>query len=152
MTDPATPVRPTSEAVIFELPVSVVQQDIDGLGHANNVVYLRWAQEAAIAHWRRTSTEQQQTDYAWVAIRHEIDYLRPAFLGDQLLARTYVGSVTGVRFERFVEIVRSHDSLVLAKCRSVWVAVDPATTRPKRIDPAVNRLFFAETWLERQRD
>lgn len=124
------------------MPISVFEHDIDSLGHANNVVYLRWVQQVSSAHWLHASTPQQQTDYAWVAIRHELDYLRPAFLDDQLVARTYVGSVTGVRFERFVEIVRSADNLLLAKSRSVWVAVDPSSRRPRRIDPNVNRQFF----------
>jgi acyl-CoA thioester hydrolase len=149
--DGAASIEPTAEEshseqlkpVIFEKPIVVVEQDIDGLGHANNVVYLRWVQEAATAHWLHSSTLQQRADFAWVAIRHEIDYLRPAFCGDQLVARTYVGTVTGVRFERFVEVIRTADNQLLARSRSVWVAIDPASKRPKRVDPAFNRQFFA---------
>jgi acyl-CoA thioester hydrolase len=123
------------------LSIKVVDTDIDGLGHVNNVVYLRWVQDAATAHWFHASSPQQRSDYAWVAIRHELDYFRPAFVGDQLVARTYVGAVSGVRFERFVEIYRPADSQTLAKSRSVWVVVDPISKRPKRIDPAINRQF-----------
>ena len=35
----------------FSLPIAVQSTDIDALGHVNNVVYLRWMQEAAEAHW-----------------------------------------------------------------------------------------------------
>jgi acyl-CoA thioester hydrolase len=35
----------------FEYKIKVFPADIDTMGHANNVVYLRWVQEAAAAHW-----------------------------------------------------------------------------------------------------
>ncbi len=36
----------------FEMTVSVLPADIDEQNHVNNVVYLRWVQEVATAHWR----------------------------------------------------------------------------------------------------
>lgn len=127
--------------VIFEVPVEVTQSDIDGLGHVNNVVYLRWVQEAATAHWFHSATAMQQAEIAWVAIRHELDYLKPAYLGETIIARTYVGEVIGVKFERFVEIYRPADNQVLARSRSVWVAIDAATKKPRRVSPEINRQF-----------
>ncbi|MHB8838082.1 MAG: acyl-CoA thioesterase [Gemmatimonadaceae bacterium] len=34
---------------VFELPRDIALADIDDLGHVNNVVYLRWVQDVAIA-------------------------------------------------------------------------------------------------------
>ena len=34
----------------FELPMEVQEADIDGLGHANNTVFVRWIQDVAVAH------------------------------------------------------------------------------------------------------
>ncbi|MGZ3303044.1 MAG: thioesterase family protein, partial [Isosphaeraceae bacterium] len=36
---------------VFEHAFQVSREDIDRLGHVNNVVYLRYAQDAAVAHW-----------------------------------------------------------------------------------------------------
>ena len=36
----------------FELRIQIQPDDIDELGHVNNVVYLRWVQDVATAHWR----------------------------------------------------------------------------------------------------
>lgn len=44
----------------FEVPLKIQSEDIDVLGHVNNVVYLRWVQEAAIAHWTAAATEEEQ--------------------------------------------------------------------------------------------
>ncbi|HTR80539.1 MAG TPA: acyl-CoA thioesterase, partial [Bacteroidota bacterium] len=76
----------------FEIKVTVDPKDIDELGHVNNVVYLRWVQEAAVAHWLSGTSVEEQSGIVWVVLRHEIDYKHPARLGDPLLARTWVGS------------------------------------------------------------
>jgi acyl-CoA thioester hydrolase len=121
----------------FELPITVLPADIDDLGHVNNVVYLRWMQQAAAAHWERVSDAATRAAASWVVIRHEIDYKAPAFLGEQLVARTWVGKPTAATWERLSEIRRVPDDQLLAQCRSVYVALDPKTGRPRRLDAAL---------------
>ena len=84
----------------FERIFVVTPDDIDELDHVTNVVYLRWVQEVAIAHWRNAATSEQIVEILWVAIRHEIDYEAPAFLGDQITARTWVEKWTRTTSER----------------------------------------------------
>ena len=62
----------------FELPIPINPADIDVHGHVNNVVYVRWVQDAAVSHWRALATKEQQANVSWVVVRHEIDYKRPA--------------------------------------------------------------------------
>jgi acyl-CoA thioester hydrolase len=50
----------------FEKDIDIVEADIDMLGHVNNVVYLRWVQEMAIAHWTRIATAAEQRELMWV--------------------------------------------------------------------------------------
>jgi acyl-CoA thioester hydrolase len=127
--------------VVFTLPLRVEEADIDENNHVNNIVYLRWVQEVATAHWYAAATEQQQANYAWVVLRHEIDYKRPALLGEELEARTHVGEASGAKFERFVEIWRLHDNQLLARARSVWAALDANTGRPRRVEAALRERF-----------
>lgn len=134
MTDPANLSR-------FEQRVVVLPDDFDELGHVNNVVYLRWVQDVAIAHWRAAATLEQQALLAWVAHRHEIDYKAPALPGDAIIASTWVGSAEAVRFERFVEILRASDRKVLAAARTLWVPISRATGRVTRVDDAVRGVF-----------
>ncbi len=44
----------------FEIDIQVTPADIDRLGHVNNVVYLRWVQDAAVAHWRAAAPAADQ--------------------------------------------------------------------------------------------
>ena len=87
-------------AEAFELAIAVEPVDIDQLGHVNNVTDLRWVQEAAVAHWTAAAPAADQAKLLWVVVRHEIDYKQPAFLGDRIIARTWVGSASRIRFER----------------------------------------------------
>lgn len=115
---------------VFELPITVREEDIDQLGHVNNVVYVRWVQEAAVAHWNVLSPVKERARLLWVVIRHEIDYKHPAFLNDAIVARTWVGDAEGLAFERHTEIVRVKDRKLLAKARTLWCPVDAKTMRP----------------------
>ena len=125
----------------FELPIVVRPEDIDDLGHVNNVVYLRWMQEAAGAHWAAAAPAELRRAVHWVVIRHEIDYKAPAFAGQRLVARTRVGVATAATWERLTEIRRVEGDQLLARCRSVYVALDPATGRPRRLDAALRAPF-----------
>jgi acyl-CoA thioester hydrolase len=127
--------------ILYEYPIAVLPEHIDGNGHVNNVVYVQWVQETATAHWLSAATPEQQEATAWVVLRHEVDYSKPAFAGEQLVARTWVGEDKGVRYERFVEIVRPADHAVLVRARSVWCAVDPVSFRPKRVDREIRARF-----------
>src|SRR5438874_1376473 len=79
------PDRPTS-GDRFDHPVRVEDADIDANGHANNVAYLRWVQEAAVAHWSAVVEPGATANLSWVVVRHEIDYERPAYRDDALIA------------------------------------------------------------------
>lgn len=125
----------------FDHPIMVEAGDIDANGHANNVVFVRWIQDAAVAHWFAAVDPERARAVSWVVTRHEVDYKRPALVGEELVARTWVGAITAATCERFCEIVRAVDGAALARSRTVWCLVDPATGRPKRIDPTIRGLF-----------
>ena len=116
-------------------------EDIDALGHVNNVVYLRWVQDAAASHWRALAPADAQAAILWVVVRHEIDYKSAAVLGDVAVARTWVGSATGLTFERHTELVRGADRRPLARARTLWCPVDARTGRPQRVTPELRALF-----------
>jgi YbgC/YbaW family acyl-CoA thioester hydrolase len=134
-------------AEVFELALPVEPADIDELGHVNNVAYLRWVQEAAVAHWTAAAPAADQAKLRWVVVRHEIDYLRPAFLGDGIIARTWVGAASRLRFERFTELVRAADRSVLVKARTEWCPIDSQTGKPVSVSAGVRARFSVPALL-----
>src|SRR5207253_5818864 len=125
----------------FEMIVPVLPGDIDEQNHVNNIVYLRWVQDVASAHWRALALPEVQNAIGWVALRHEIDYKAPARAGDQIVLRTWVGKATRLTFERFTEIRRKSDGQLLSQARTLWCPIDPQTGRPTRVSPEVHRRF-----------
>jgi len=125
----------------FELRITVEPADIDQLGHVNNVVYLRWVQEAAIAHWLAAAPAVDQAKLLWIVVRHEIDYKQPAFLGDEVIACTWVGTATRLTFERHTEVLRASDRSVLARARTIWCPLDIQTGKPTRVSAEVRTQF-----------
>jgi acyl-CoA thioester hydrolase len=125
----------------FTLPLEVQPADIDALGHVNNVVYLRWVQDVAVAHWNALTTPAQKAAVLWVVVRHEIDYRQAARLGDKLLARTWVGRASRHTFERHTEILRAEDERTLARARTLWCPIDPGNGRPMQVPADVRERF-----------
>lgn len=123
----------------FSHEFSVEKSDIDELGHVNNVAFVRWVQEVAIAHWLDATTAEQQAKFIWIMLRHEIDYKKQAFAGERITATTWVGVWTAVTCERFVEFKRGAD--LLAKSRTVWCMLDRQTSKPTRISAELKELF-----------
>ena len=131
----------TASGLVFTLDLTITPADIDDLGHVNNVVYLRWVQEVATAHWKSGAAPVDIDRLAWVVTRHQLDYKAAAFLGDALVGRTWIGTTGPISCERFVEIRRAKDDKLLVASRSMWVPVDRATGRPKRIEATVLEPF-----------
>ncbi|NJC32783.1 acyl-CoA thioester hydrolase [Sphingomonas jejuensis] len=112
-------------------PIAIEPGDIDFMGHVNNASYLRWVQEAVIAHWRSIAPPTAIAEHLWIALRHEIDYRKPAFLDDQVIATVVLERVQGAR--AFYETVIRRGEEVIAEVRSSWCCLDAATLRPARI-------------------
>jgi acyl-CoA thioester hydrolase len=133
--------QPASAHDRFEITIEVLPSDIDQLGHVNNIVYLRWVQDVAVAHWRAFATAQQQAKIVWVVVRHEIDYKRAALDGDVVIACTWVGKAGTRDFERFTEILHAGDRKVLAQARTLWCPLDASSGRPLRLGADVRDRF-----------
>jgi len=127
---------------VFYLPITVAPEDIDELNHVNNIVYLRYVQDAAIGHWK-TVPQEIASQITWMARRHEIDYFKQAFLGEALVAKTWVDDFVGVKSIRHCEIMRGEE--VLARSVTHWISLDAQTLRPKRITEEIVKQFFPES-------
>lgn len=116
---------------VFETNYTVVTSNIDELNHVNNVVYLQWIQDIAKLHWNELKEGVDTAAYVWVVIRHEIDYLNQALLGDTLLAKTWVGKTAGLKSIRHVEFYRNNKLLV--KAQTTFCLLHAKSFKPMRI-------------------
>ena len=85
-----------------------------------------------------------QAKLRWVVVRHEIDYKQAAYLGDAIIAKTWVGTASSLRFERHTELLRANDRTVLARARTVWCPLDAQTGKPVSVSDQVRAAFSVE--------
>jgi acyl-CoA thioester hydrolase len=124
---------------MFRHVITIEPADIDHMGHVNNAVYLRWVQEAVVRYWEAVAPAEAVAQHLWVALKHEISYLRPTFLDDGVVAEVIAERVHGAR--TFFSTCFKRGEVVLAEVQSSWCCLDAATLRPARLARDVVRRF-----------
>ncbi len=109
-----------------EIPVTIMFYDTDCAAVVHNLAYLRHIETA------RTFLAEQ---LGWpiakmgengefpVVVRTEIDYRRPAKLGDNLVVTGWLSEVQTARFWCGFEVVRPADNTLLVTCRQMLAVV-----------------------------
>ena len=120
----------------FTIEIAVRPEDTDRLGHANNVVYVRWLEDVSWAHIESlgmTWELHEKTGKAMAITRTEIDYLASANAGDQLVLGTWLTDYDGrFRSARQFQLVRPSDGRTLVRAVSTHACVDLKSQRPAR--------------------
>ena len=120
----------------FTIEIAVRPEDTDRLGHANNVVYVRWLEDVSWAHIESlgmTWELHEKTGKAMAITRTEIDYLASANAGDQLVLGTWLTDHDGrFRSARQFQLVRPSDGKTLVRAVSTHACVDLKSQRPAR--------------------
>ena len=132
----AKPQAPPANAFSHRFVVSAA--DIDELGHAGNVRWVQWVQDAASAHSLAVGLglpEYQAFGLLWVVRRHDIEYLGPAYANEALEALTWIESVKAATTVRRTLFRRVSDGAPLARAATTWVLIKADTGRPTRIPP-----------------
>jgi YbgC/YbaW family acyl-CoA thioester hydrolase len=107
--------------------VQVMFFDTDCGGVVSNIAYLRFieiartllAEELGLA-----LTEMVENQRYPVVVRTEIDYRRPARLGDQLVIEGRLDRVERVRFWCAFQITRPKDNTLIAQCRQMLALIE----------------------------
>src|SRR5271169_3943416 len=102
---------------IYDWTHVVVERDLDDLGHANNISYLKWMQSAALAHSAAQGwpvEAYQAIGLGWFVRSHQIEYLAQARLGEEIVVRTSIENMKKITSLRRFRIFRVKDEVVLA--------------------------------------
>ena len=124
--------------------ITVGVDSIDAHRHVNNQEYLRWMQELAIEHSTALGWPFERylaSGASWYVKSHFIDYLRPAQLGDTLLACTWVSAMDERSSPRHTLFLRESDRQIVARAETLWIYVSLKTGRPLRIADDVRAAF-----------
>jgi acyl-CoA thioester hydrolase len=129
---------------IFEYRHTILDHEIDALGHANNVCYVEWMQSAALAHTAAQgwpAEAYQQLGMGWVVRSHTIEYHQSARAGDHIVVTTWVATFHRVTSVRRYRIARQADGALLASAETKWAFIDYVTGQPHRVPVEIARAF-----------
>jgi acyl-CoA thioester hydrolase len=128
---------------MYRHSIGIDPADIDHMGHVNNSVYLRWVQEAVVRYWEKVAPSDAVAKHLWVALKHEIEFRRPTFLDDVVVADVIAEQVQGAK-ALFTTVIRRGET-VLAEVKSTWCCLDASSMRPARLAKDVVSRFVAAT-------
>jgi YbgC/YbaW family acyl-CoA thioester hydrolase len=110
--------------------------DTDCGGVVSNIAYLRFieiARTLLAEELGLSLTEMTESQRYPVVVRTEIDYRRPAKLGDQLVIEGWLEQVDRVRFWCAFQITRPADNVLIARCRQMLALVEMPDGRLLRL-------------------
>lgn len=121
----------------FTLDLRVQSDDIDGLGHANNAVYVSWLERCAWRHSQRLGldlSEYRRLDRAMAVVRHEIDYLASAYENEELVMGTWIVEWDRkLKMDRCFQLIRPADGATLLRARTTFVCIELSSGKPRRM-------------------
>jgi len=131
----------------FTLAVRPGRDDIDGLNHTNNAVYVQWCEKVAWGHSEALGlslADYRRLDRAMAIRRGEYDYLLPTAVGDELTLATWLLASDGrLTMERRFQLVRDRDQATVLRGRWELVCIELGSGRPRRMPPEFCRVYLA---------
>lgn len=121
------------------MPVQPGPDDIDGLHHTNNAVYVKWCERVGWSHSVALGLDlddYRRLDRAMAIREGHYDYLLPSFEGEALLLGTWLTAGDGrLSMERRFQLRRVSDGETVMRGRWALVCIDISSGRPRRMPP-----------------
>lgn len=115
----------------------VVEDEIDGFNHVNNLIYLKWCNEVAWAHSKQLGLnfgDYQRLGVGLVVRHHSLNYLASAKLGDRVALGTWIAKNDHkLRVFRNYQLFDTETGKLLMTGFTEFVAIDMISQRPKRM-------------------
>lgn len=147
MSQPPLPAAGVFDGREHQLAVRVYYEDTDFTGVVYHANYLRFFERGRsdflrLAGVDHTALLDGETSLAFVVVRMEIDFKRPAKVDDALVVRTTYDRVRGPRLFVSQRITRGEDLIASAQVEAACIDL---SGRPRRPTPAL--AAAVEPWL-----
>lgn len=123
----------------FTLNLSPCDDDIDGLNHTNNAVYVRWCEQIGWAHSEALGlgiADYRRLDRAMAIRRGTYDYLLPTLADEELTLATWlVGGDGKLTMERRFQLIRNRDRVTVLRGHWDLVCIEMSSGGARRMPP-----------------
>lgn len=119
------------------LRTRVSAEDMDGLNHTNNAVYVKWCEHVAWSHSVALGLDldrYRELDRAMAITRSEYDYLQASREGDHIIAGTWIVAWDRkLTMARHFQIIRLEDGATLLRGAMRFACIELSSGKPRRL-------------------
>lgn len=130
----------------FTISITPSANEIDGLNHTNNAVYVQWCEAVAWSHSRSIGldiSDYHRLDRGMAIRRGEYDYLLPSSLGDTLILGTWLTASDGkLTLERRFQLVREVDFATILRGRWELVCIQLSSGGVRRMPLEFRQVYL----------
>ena len=108
----------------FSVPVEVRFNDIDGMGHVNNALFLTYLEHCRMRFFTEEAGSESERDFPFILAHASIDYKAPLKIGGQPVVKMWTSRIGGKSWDFDYEIKDRKTGVVYATAKTVQVAYD----------------------------
>ena len=108
----------------YSIPIEVRFNDIDGMGHVNNALFLTYLEHCRMRFFTEEAGSKSERDFPFILAHAAIDYRAPLKIGAQPVVKMWTSRIGGKSWDFDYEIKDKKTSVVYATAKTVQVAYD----------------------------
>ncbi len=125
-----------------ELHFQVKFYDVDMLGYAHNIVYIRWLEDLRTALLAPHYSLQRciNEGISPIVTKTTIEYKKPLRLADEFIGKVWLSKIEGLRWSVSHEMY--HNGAITATAEQTGIFINLTTHRPIPIPQEFSKKFF----------
>ena len=108
----------------FAVPVDVRFNDVDGMGHVNNALYLTYLEHCRMRFFTEEAGSKSERDFPFILAHAALDYKAPVKMGASPVVKMWTSRIGGKSWDFDYEIKDKKTGVVYATGKTVQVAYD----------------------------
>ncbi len=127
----------------YVVPIEVRFNDMDGLGHVNNAIYLTFLEHARMQFFTREAGSESEKDFPFIIAHAAVDYKTPMKLDAKPQVAMWTSRIGGKSWDFDYEITdREKPGVVYASGKTVQVAYDYYLEKSDRLEGDLKQLVL----------
>ena len=121
----------------FTVPVDVRFNDVDGMGHVNNALYLTYLEHCRMRFFTEVAGSKSERDFPFILAHAALDYKVPIKMNAQPQVKMWTSRIGGKSWDFDYEIKDRKTGAVYATGKTVQVAYDYKLEKSDMLDGAL---------------
>ncbi|MHB8633071.1 MAG: acyl-CoA thioesterase [Thermoplasmatota archaeon] len=110
--------------VSYQVPVEVRFNDVDGMGHVNNALYLTYLEHARMRFFTEVAGTESERDLPFILAHAAVDYKVPMKIDARPVVKMHTSRIGGKSWDFVYEVRDARTSVIYATATTVQVAYD----------------------------